>query len=286
MPVKGNILYCSACDHAQSQINLLNCELCGNDLGAPNVNVVSTEDELKALQKRYDDAKDYLTIHGLNNILNSFESFFNNNAKAILHISLSVLNSWVTKTGVYASYHRALEQGWRSIAENIFDRKRTAVDSFLYGTHGRDMIFAAITLTEEGLSSYEDCGIILNEASIKARATTLEENSFKFVETHKVNFVNVDIPLGYRSRWDNKLQLAVAKVHKNFTAASTESDFSSFILKNSGDRDLDDFIEVFIFNELTFLAINKVFIPTPKNRKDKESVEEIEERIPGKVILV
>lgn len=283
MPVVGNTLYCPDCNKAQSQINLTNCENCGHDLGAPNVNIVSTEDEMKALQKRYDDAIEYCGKTGTQSVLKSFEDSFNSNARAIINVNLQTLNSWIVKSGAYQSYHRAVEEGQRTIANLNNDRKRTIIDSFLYGTYGRDISYATITLNNEGLESYGNCRVILNEDSIKLRSSMLEENSFTFVATHKINLETPDMPVGYRSTWPDKLKIAVAKLHKRLSPANVEKDFTAMVLTNSGNRDYDDFIEVHIYKNLTTFAISSIFIPSPKSNTDRIIVKAIEAKCPGKV---
>jgi hypothetical protein len=281
MPVIGNILHCPVCDKPQSQINLTDCEFCGNDLGAPNVNIVSTEDEFNALHKRYNDSKEYCSINGTQDVLNLFEKSFNSNAKAIINVNLKTLDAWIVKSAAYQSYHRAVEEGKRTIANLDDDRKRTIIDSFLYGTYGRDICYATLTLNDVGLESYGNCRVILNDNSIKSRSSTLEENSYNFVATHKINLETPEIPLGYRSTWHEKLKLAVAKLHKKLSTANVEKDFIPMVLTNSGDRKNDDFIEVHIYKNLTTFAISSIFIPVPKKSTDILIVKAIEAKCPG-----
>jgi len=284
MPIKGNILYCPDCNHLQSQINLTNCEYCGYDLGAPNVNIVMTEIELNALQRRYDDARNYTIKHGTEDALNRFEDYFNTNVKVIKNMSLQTLYKWIVLTGAYKSYQRAVEEGLRDVANLFNDRKRTTIDSLFYGTYGRDINFAALTLNDKGIESYGNCRVIFNEDSIKSRSSTLEENSFNFVKTHKINFETLNIPAGYRSTWHDKFKLAGAKLHSKLALGNQEEDFNEMVLSSKEDKDTDEFIEVHIYKKLTNLAVKSIFVPAPKNNsKDKIFVKAIEEKCPGKV---
>lgn len=286
MPIKGNILFCPACNHSQPQINLINCEKCGQDLGAPNVNIVSTDDELTALENRYNDAKSFVASNGNGNILDSFENHFNTNVKAIINTSLPTLDAWIVKSGAYKTYHRAVEGGLRVIADLKNDRKRAAIDSLFYGTYGRDINFASLTLNEEGLESYGNCRIILNEGSIKSRSSILEENSFNFVKTHDINFETLNIPAGYRSKWHDKIKLTIAKLHTKLDSNTVEKDFEKMVLSSTGDKNTDDFIEVHIYKELTNLAAESIYIPTPKDSRSKISVKAIKEKFLGKINIV
>jgi len=286
MPVKGNTLYCQVCNHPQSQINLNNCENCGHDLGAPNVNIVSTEDELAALQNRYDEARNFCIKNGTEDTLNKFEDFFNKNVKAVKNLSFETITTWLGNSGDHKSYHRAVEEGIRPIANLFNDRKRTVIDSILYGSHGKEINFAALTLDNKGLESYGNCRVILNENSIKSRSSTLEENSFIFFRTHKTNLETLEIPRGFRSVWNDKTKLAIAKIHKKLTPGSIEKDYSEAVLLSTGNPDNDDFIEVHIYREITNLAVKEIFVPVPRMLEDKICLEIIEEINPGKVIRI
>ena len=286
MPVKGNILYCPNCNHPHPQINLVTCLKCGHDLGAPNVNMVSTEEEINALQKRYEDALNEAGLNGTGKIINEFELYFNTHAKAIKNLPFAVLHAAAVYDTDYQSYYRSVELGQRSIAKPTDDQKRSVLDSFLYGSYGKDMNYATLTLNNKGLYSYGDCAIIFNEDSIKFRSSVLEENSYKFVETHKINFELLNIPPGYRSTWQNKLKLTIAKLYKRFKTNTIEADFASIVLHCNGDRDLDQFLEVHIYKELTNLAVRAVFIPVPGNKNPDLYVKSIESKLPGKVTRI
>lgn len=281
--VRGNDLYCLECDHCQSQINFTICEKCGHNLGPPNVNVVNTEVEINALQKRYDDAKKYSSNNGTTKVLGDFEDYFNANVKAVINMPLGLLYNWIGQSSAYKSYHRAVELGIRGIANQDDDRKRSVIDGFLNGTYGKDIVYAALTLNSKGLVSYGTSSVILNDLAIRSRSSTLEENSYDFVETHNINLATLEIPVGYRSSWLNKQKLAVAKLYKELTKGSSKTDFENLVLFSEGDRTSDKFIEVHIYKELTNLAADFIFTPTPKNGLDKVYIRAIEEKCPNKV---
>ena len=282
MSVKGNILFCPDCNYPQPQINFTVCENCGHDLGPPNVNIVSTEDELKALQKRYDDGKNYSVSNGTKDALDNFENYFKANVRGIINMSLDTLFHWIVTTGKYKPYQRAWKEGLRNIADLFNDQKRTSIDGLFYGGYGEEIIYGALTLNNKGLESYGNCRVILNEDSIKSRSSTLEENSFIFVKTHNIKFYTINIPAGYRSTWHNKLKLAVAKLHSKLSYGNVEKDFTDMVLLSTGDKNTDEFIELHIYKELTKLAVKFIFVPKPiNNRKDAISVRAIEEKSTG-----
>lgn len=287
MSVVGNILYCPnpSCAHQQPDVNRAYCEICGTSLGAPNVNIVSTELERLALDTRYDESKGYLISIGLATVLDDFEQFFNSNAKAVINMNLDLLYKWAGQDSNYYAYGRGVEDGLRPIASLFNDRKRTAIDACLYGTYGREIVYAALSLNDHGLESYGDCTVILNENAISLRASVLEENAFDFVKTHDINLATLVIPLGYRATWDGKLKLTVAKIYKKLNLKSQIKDFAKFVLLNSKRRENDEFVEVHIYKELSPRSVSTIFIPTPINDTDKYFVEGIRQKSTSKIVL-
>jgi len=284
MPIKGNILVCPNCNRDQAQINFVKCEYCGFDLGAPNVNVVSTEIELKALQQRYEEATKYASNNGTEHQLNKFHEFFTKNVNAIINLKLPVLREWIINNSAYKSYHRSVEEGNRFIAAIKDDQKRSVIDGVFHGSYGKDIIYAALTLNGKGLISYGECGVIIDENAVRLRASILEENSFTFIKAHNLNFENFEIPIGFRSSWENKIKIAIAKLYKKITL-DDENDFCRFLLFSAGNRQTDNFIEVHIYKEITTLAIKHIYLPKPKNKKDELFVKLIEKKCSGKVSI-
>lgn len=283
MPVRGEILYCSNCDKPQPKINLISCVYCGSDLGAPNVNEISTDTELGNLANRYHSAKQYCNSTGNTSALFSFENFFNKNCQAVINMSFSTLKSWILGSGYYKSYYRSVEENLRLIANPADDKKRGKIDSNFFGFYHRDIIFAALSLNSIGLNSYGDCVVILNEDSIKLRTSTLEENTYDFIKTHKLDLETIFIPPGYRSIWNDKLKLAVSKCFSKIVQTSSEEDFVKFVLFSNGNRSEDKFIELHIYKELTLFSIKEIIIPNFKDSSNIIFAKAIEEKLPGKI---
>ncbi len=283
MPVRGNILFCEVCQTPQPQVNYANCIQCGSDLGAPNVNEVSTEDEINALEKRYINATNFIIANGNEDGLEHFKTYFSHNVNAVINLSFKAIKAWLLTTDrKYKSYSRLLEEGDKQIKTPFNDKWRTMVDGYLYGDNGRDIVFAALSLDGAGLLTYGDCTVIINEPAIALRATVIEENSFNFAGRHKFDINKLK---GYRSVWNDKLKLAVAKLEKRIENSSTKEDFVRFILFTDGDRHSEEFIEVHIYKALFPVAIKSIHIPATKSAKDIVRIKAIGEKYPGIVFI-
>jgi hypothetical protein len=184
----------------------------------------------------------------------------------------------------YASYHRATEKGLREIAIPANDRRRTLIDAFMFGTYGRDIVFAALSLNEKGLTNYGNCLVVLDEVILIPRLTVIEENSYNFANRHGVNLEAPEIPKGYRAIWENKMQLSVAKGQELLKAPVDTEDFCNLVLFSEGDRATDEFLEVHIFNELSTYCMKKVTVPRPTERKQQLDLRKLQHKYAGKII--
>jgi hypothetical protein len=285
MPVRGNILYCPNpdCGLPQRQINDDSCKYCGADLGAPNVNEVSTDDEKNALQKRYDEAKKQLVDSGNEPGLTNFENHFTAEVRPVINLSLTALKAWLLgPDGAYKSYSRLLEDGDVQIKKPINDKWRILVDGILYGSNGKNMVFAALSLNNSGLITYGECTVVINEPAIVNRATAIEENSFNFVKKHGLDIKALK---GYRAAWQDKMKLTVAKLHRKINNSSTQQDFCTLVLSTAGDRHTEEFIEVHIYKDLAPITVKSIHLPAPKSAKQRLYTKAIDEKYPGKVFI-
>jgi hypothetical protein len=129
-----------------------------------------------------------------------------------------------------------------------------AVDGKLWGSFGPEIRYASLSLDGRGLSSYGHCFGRLRNLHIEHRASTLEENSFEFVEAKP----SQALPLGYRSNWENRRLVAVAKCAKRIDAQTKVENFPKILMSSGTARDKDDFIEVHIYRSFDFNAFDAI----------------------------
>ena len=127
----------------------------------------------------------------------------------------------------------------------------------LFGTYGEDIRFAALSINGLGLRSYGAYGLVLRDVAVAKRASLLEENAYNFVKRHHLD-PSSPIPEGYRSSWDNRHELAIAKLADVIGPDTAAAAYAGILLANGIDRAADDFIEVHIFGPFNINAVESV----------------------------
>ncbi len=253
---------CSVCDEVIDQTSD-RCLTCGADIGAPNVRASTAAPEIEALQARYDDAVFRATARGAKGSLGAFEKALSRSS-AVVNCNLSFLKEFVTQSKtLYANYHQAVQAGLRKTATPERDQERTVVDAIMFRSYAPSIRFAALSLNNSGLVSYGPYALKLRNIAVAHRASILEENSFDFVNHHSLG-PKTAIPPGFRSDWNGRNRLAIAKLGDLLDVGPQKHGFSELLLKSDGNFERDQFMEVHIFGTFDFSAVECVSGPVPK----------------------
>jgi hypothetical protein len=254
---------CADCS-TPNDINEIVCSACGTIIpDTINVRLASLEVEKLALEKRYIDAKKYLTNKNLTKEGIDFEIVIKADGKALINTQFDFLWKWLVKDKFeYKSYRRQLIDGARLKAQFENDKNRSTADSILFGSE-IDIIYGALSIDEEGVISYGDIALILKNSSIKKRTSALEKNSFFFLDdiTKKGWTWNTPIPNGYMAVWADIFKLSLSKLHVHLQSGISVKDMARLILKSDGDRKNDEIIELYIYGKIVALNIEKIRIP-------------------------
>lgn len=255
---------CSECGSPISA-SVDRCSTCGADVGAPNVRAADQADEKATLRVRYDDAILRSVARGIGKEIDEFERAIERSS-AVVNCNLSFLREFVSRAStLYANYHRGVQAGIRKAAEANWDLDRVAADGLLFGSYSNNIVMAALSLTDTGLSSYGPYSMKLREVAVYKRSSVLEENSFNFIEHHKLS-IRTPIPQGYRAKWEERAKLAVAKLADFVAHGMGDVDFQRLLLVDTGDRASDSFMEVHLFGTFDREAVETVSGPKPKRR--------------------
>lgn len=266
---------CAVCG-SSVPFDLDRCSTCGSDVGAPNVRSAEAHAELAALETRYSEVVGRCAARGTGPVLRRFETALERSS-AVISCDLSTVRNLIENSkSLYTNYHQTVRAGIRKAATEEFDRHRRAVDALLFGRYGEELTFAALSLTGRGLCSYGGFFLQLRDIAVAGRATLLEENSFNFVEHHNLGF-GTQVPLGYRSSWNKRARLVVAKLADQLSADTSDDDFANFLLFDSGERKNDQFVEVQIYGNFDLAAVDRIYSPQPKGGAERTTVAVLKE---------
>lgn len=264
---------CPKCGVKQRSLNEV-CPSCGTHLGYPNVRVASSDDEQKALDKRFQEASDRLKSAGLSSELEALRIAVENNASVIVSMPVNVALNLVADTASqYVNYEKLIGSGARIPASFANDSHRKVVAGAMFGSAGDNITYGALSLSDRGLKSYGDIYCKLKAVAIDQRTSFLEMNSYDFFEKYKEN-----CPTGYRSNWNGCPKLVVVKLEQRneIVKGQTIADWEKVVLVCDGkNRNEDEFIEAHIYGSFNSESIEKLVAAEPLEKKINTLVETV-----------
>lgn len=241
------------------------CFTCGADAAAPNVRAIRRASEAAALNNRFEEALARSVARGCQSETDDFARALERSS-AVVNCDLPFLREFVTRPStLFANYHRGVQAGTRRAAEAEFDRDRVIADAVMFGSYHQQIRFAALSLTDTGLGSYGAYSMKLRDIAVARRSSLLEENSFSFIKHHSLT-IKTPLPPGFRSTWQERGKLAVAKLADFVEPGMNEAGFQGLLIADTGDRETDRFIEVHIFGTFDREAVETVSGPKPKRK--------------------
>lgn len=255
------------------------CPTCGINAGFPNVREVSSVVEKEALERRYNKAVREALVGGRDVRLEEL-SQASKDTRAVVAIDLDYLSGFMIKgEALYSTYALMVSGEIRKAASGENDRKRRIVEACCFSGYADKIRYAALSFDGKGLSSYGKFSLVLKDVAVKARATLLEENSYKFYDKFKGKIAD-KFPPGYRAVWGERHKLAAAKLADRITVATTNQDFPGILLSCIGDRKTDDFIEVHIYGAFDNAAVETVVGNSrTSNKADKAQLSVVKEKL-------
>ena len=145
--------------------------------------------------------------------------------------------------------------------------KRRAVDLFFFGPDGERLNFGAVSLGGPGLTSYGSACMVLDGDDLRPRVSFLERNSFSYV-TETDTGPRLDTSAALRALWDTVYLLVYAKHQDDIGDGElTRERLSEIVLKSTGNKKTDEFVEAQIFPPITRQHIKRiVFAPKRYNQ--------------------
>jgi len=153
-------LLCPNCGEL-NQRNANICEYCSHSMGFVNVNIYSDAYFRDGLDDRYQSEVVAATTIGELDELTAFEQAINNQGLAIINMDIDLLHILVNDKQDYLPYRTAVEQGKRGKATFLNDKDRCVVETAFYGIDGGKIVYAALSLDDNGLLNYGKTTVIL-----------------------------------------------------------------------------------------------------------------------------
>ena len=274
----------TTCPGCQNDCPILetNCPHCGTQLpGTPNVRIAQTQQQIDALQTRYDEALQFAKNNNLEASQDAFENEVKSNSHAVLSLSYAELRYLVeNERRVFATFYQRVDAGLQIPSGGKWDVLRGISEHAYYQHQKVNIRFAALSLDNVGVKNYGHCHVTLKEQMIADRTSAFEDNNVVFtVYTQKSEMEDaIDLPPGHFSDWPNRNKLAVAKHTKVLPKKPPKQVESVALLIDQGKTTADDrFIELHIWGPMTVLTIEKVvIIPMRVKRKKQPKKAEIE----------
>lgn len=258
---------CCKCGEEVS-LNRRYCTVCNTDAGFPNVRVARREREADALTARYSDAVVSAEARGVSAELGAFEAAVGT-SKAVMNRSLGALSNWLNgQSGLFLTFHKQVEYLDRDPEKTECDQQREAAEAAINPYYYRDLSFAALTLDGRGMLYYGPYSVTLKSVTIEDRASVFEQNPFYFNRVHHV-VAGQAPPSGYRSPWEGRGRLAVAKLQAGIVPGCTAIQFPDILMEPRRSKSDCDFVEVHIFGSVNRLGIERIVGPKPTTRPDR-----------------
>jgi hypothetical protein len=235
-----------------------NCER-GHFVGFPNIR---RAEEMRAdLNANYDAAIADAAGRGIAAQLGELETRLQG-AVATLNVDPKILRN-MSQSQNYISYYKALELGFRKIAERQYHAHRGAVDEKVHPGYRAEILNTALSPDGRGLTNYGAITLELLEIAIEDRASVMRENAFDFYERYDLGRRDAEEAPGWRSIWSDRARLGVAHLGPAISTATGRDEIAGLILFSGTTRPDDRYMEVQIFGELSWQSLGKVTLERP-----------------------
>ncbi len=216
------------------------CPTCNSHVGFPNVRAANAASERAALEQRFKSALERAEFRGAAAAVASFQAAVETSS-AVVNCGLHILRELAEDTNaLYSNYYLAVRGEVRRAAQVENDTQRRAVGAILFGAYAENMRSAALSLDGIGLASYGSkgservgYGLTLRDVAIAKRASLLEENEYDFVKRYGLTPSSI-LPPGYRCSWENRHQLAIAKLADIIGSETIPADYARILTVEHG----------------------------------------------------
>ena len=236
------------------------CVACGESVGPVNVNLLSDPYFHDGLEQRFQSVMNEVAGSGKAAAVQAFEQEVTFRSRAVINLDAGFLFRVVNDSEDYLPYQRAVETGKRAVKAFEEDLRRCVVETAFYGYTGRNLVYAALSLDDNGLRSYGDASVVLATGQIERRTTVFEKETYPLYDelTGQGWRAGTIMPAGYGSIWGKRGVVAVVKYGLQVAHSKKALKNETLLLHSDGEKQNDEFIELHIFNKITTVNFAKV----------------------------
>jgi hypothetical protein len=177
---------------------------------------------------------------------------------------VAFLNS---ENSLYVNYHRLISAQQRIPAQQNNHTRRVESDNVVFGAYMDQICCCALSLTSTGAWGYGSYHLTLKIEMIESPLAFTQYNTYHYQKwfdelVHSDGHKYWHEKPGFRAEWSRRAQLAVAKHAGDLRVNPRRADFGGILLKSTGTRAEEDFIEGHIYGPLSREAISMVRAPT------------------------
>lgn len=292
MAVTNPSYSCPVCDQTNHDIPFdeFICHK-GHLIGSVNVRLAKRAEEHNELEARYQNALTEAEQNGLKTEILAFSEEVEKNSAVVFNMQIGPARKlFLDNNETYKNYYEQINSKNRPRTSMEKTRNRNIVDGWLFPDFGHAIRHGALTLNNRGPLCYGPVSVIIDDADfLKKYASTLEENSYHFAKKYCFTLPDdeemafSEPPLGYRSDWENRYKIAVAKHKTDLTSGSDINDFCNVLLQTGKNRAEEEFIEIHLYKTFNAEQIKEVtYCKTKIDSEDHDIVDmmvvEIEDR--------
>jgi len=265
-------LQCRSCG-APLDWTARDCPSCNSDNGYPNVRQCDASNEREELNKRYRAAYARAEERDQATKFRKVEASISKDSGVVVSMPPEILRNMCAKPkAVFVNYETLVGSGIQAAAPQDTDCARRATVGKLFGSYAKDIRYGALSCSCFGVARYGVAHCRLKDVSISARTTFLHEDSIQFCD-RPGNRDQVAIPAGYRSTWNDRHLLSMAKLEDRLEDFDEFSDdVNGLLISSDSDGNLD-YIEAHIHGPFTVHSIESISLSESPTAKHQEKLD-------------
>lgn len=264
------------CENCSSKlsVSLRYCPTCQADVGFPNVRLCSLGENRKALARRFLSAKEIAYNNKCEKEFLLCLDIIDNDSAVVVAMPARIVRSlFDDPKAIYTNLENLVGSGNRKPSDIDNEMERSAVEGLLFGsTLAKQIVYGALSITAEGLSSYGVVYCKLRNIAVEKRTSFIETNSYEFVETHKLA-PGIKIPDGYSANWKDRSKLVLSKISDKLFPCISIDELQVLLLYSDGTRENDQFVEAHIYGGFDKIAIESMMISTDKQHSRADLID-------------